>query len=253
MKQLKGVSCFLFGVALIAGFASGVPGAVRTDTIATSAGSLKITLVGHASLLFEHGGKTIHIDPWSKMGDYAKIPKADLVLITHHHGDHLDLEALKKVVKNGTVVIATRKCAEKMGGHVKNVIVMGNGDIKTVTGFKIEAVPAYNLIHMRSSGRPFHPEGEGNGYVMTLGARRVYVAGDTENIPEMKALRDIDIAFLPMNLPYTMSSAMAADAVKGFKPRVVYPYHTLFSTEDQVPGFIKLMRDITDVEIRVSR
>ena len=102
---------------------------------------------------------------------------------------------------------------------------MANGDVKTVAAMTIEAVPAYNLVHKRGSGEPFHPKGQGNGYVITFGDKRVYVAGDTENTPEMKALKDIDIAFLPMNLPYTMTPEMVADAAEAFKPKILYPYH----------------------------
>ena len=129
---------------------------------------------------------------------------------------------------------------------------MTNGQVKTVAGIKVEAVPAYNLVHMRSAGQPYHPKGEGNGYIITLGDKRVYVAGDTENTPEMKALNNIDVAFLPMNLPYTMDSAMAADAAKTFKPKILYPYHTLFS-QDQVSGFVELMKGVGGVEIRILK
>ena len=252
-RPMKGSTALLCLILFFAGAAGAAAAENATiDTIATSAGGLKITLVGHGSLVFEHGGKTIHVDPWSKMGDYTKMAKADLVLITHQHRDHLDLDALQKIMKNDTVVYTTEKCAAKIGGQLGTLSVMANGDINTVFGIKIEAVPAYNLIHMRSSGRPFHPKGEGNGYVMAFADKRVYVAGDTENVPEMKALRDIDIAFLPMNLPYTMSSEMAADAAKAFKPKILYPYHTR-SSEDQVAGFIELMSGVDGVEIRASR
>ena len=124
--------------------------------------------------------------------------------------------------------------------------------VKTLAGLRIEAVPAYNLVHMRSPGQPYHPRGVGNGYVITFGDRRVYVAGDTENTPEMKALKNIDVAFLPMNIPYTMGSAMAADAAKSFRPRILYPYHTLFSA-DQVSGFLELMKGVEGIEIRHNK
>jgi L-ascorbate metabolism protein UlaG (beta-lactamase superfamily) len=225
--------------------------ATRTDTLPTTTGELRITLIGHASLMFEHNGKIIHVDPWSKMGDYTKMPKADLILITHHHRDHLDFSALEQIITERTAVVLTPICAEKMSGQIRNPTVMANGEVKTTLGLKIEAVPAYNLVHMRSSGQPYHPKGEGNGYVITFGDKRVYVAGDTENTPEMKSLRNIDVAFLPMNLPYTMDSAMAADAAKAFKPKILYPYHTLFS-EDQVSGFVELMKGTDGIKIRVS-
>jgi L-ascorbate metabolism protein UlaG (beta-lactamase superfamily) len=125
---------------------------------------------------------------------------------------------------------------------------MNNGDIKTIEGLKIEAVPAYNLVHMRSEGVPFHPKGVGNGYVITFGEKRVYVAGDTENTPEMKKLKDIDIAFLPMNLPYTMTPEMVADASKAFKPKILYPYHYGKTDTSKI---VELLKDEQDMKVRI--
>ncbi|WDP88531.1 MAG: MBL fold metallo-hydrolase [Desulfobacter sp.] len=241
------------GVILLAFvFGSGLHAdAAKTDIIPTSEGRLKITLVGHGSLIFEYGGKTIHVDPWTKMGDYNSLPKADLVLVTHHHRDHLDPAALDIIRKDNTIVVMTPKCARQMEvGNGPPPVLMANGDKKKLAGFSIEAIPAYNRVHKRDNGEPFHPKGEGNGYIITFGDKRIYVAGDTENTPEMKALKGIDAAFIPMNLPYTMDSEMAADAAKAFKPRLLYPYHTRSKEADQVPGFIKLMRGIEGVEIR---
>jgi L-ascorbate metabolism protein UlaG (beta-lactamase superfamily) len=228
-------------------------GGTRSDTLPTAAGPLEITLLGHGSLMLSFGGKTIYVDPWSMQADYSKLPKADLILVTHHHRDHLDPVALDKVITKRTMMVMSKKCAELAGDTVKAQIIMANGDVKTVAGLRIEAVPAYNLVHMRSPGQPYHPKGVGNGYVILFGNKRVYVAGDTENTPEMKALKKIDVAFLPMNLPYTMDSTMAADAAKAFKPKILYPYHTLFSSEDQVAGFLKLMQGVPGIEIRVSK
>ena len=164
------------------------------DTIKTTAGDLAITFVGHATLMFEFQGKVIHVDPVAREADYTKLPKADLILVTHEHGDHLDPAVIKMLRTEKTAVVLTERCAEKVEGGV----VMKNGDVKTVQGLKIEAVPAYNMVHMRSSGEPYHPKGAGNGYVITFGDKRVYVAGDTENIPEMAWLEDIAVAFLAM-------------------------------------------------------
>jgi L-ascorbate metabolism protein UlaG (beta-lactamase superfamily) len=194
--------------------------------------------------MMRFGGKTIDVDPWSKLADYAKLPKADLVLITHEHGDHLDPAALELVRGPKTVMIYTRKCAEK----VKGGTVMMNGDVRTEAGVRIEAVPAYNIEHKRPDGTPFHPKGEGNGYVLTFGLKRVYIAGDTENTPEMKALRSIDVAFLPMNLPYTMTPAMVADAAGAFRPRVLYPYHY---GETDPNALLDLMKNDKGIDIRV--
>jgi L-ascorbate metabolism protein UlaG (beta-lactamase superfamily) len=196
--------------------------------------------------MFEIGGKVIHIDPWSRLADYSTMPKADLILLTHHHGDHLDKDAMQHVRTENTGVVFTEICAEKVEGG----IVMKNGDRQTVMDIDIEAVPAYNLVHKRENGEFYHPKGEGNGYVLTFGDTRVYVAGDTENIPEMKALEDIDIAFLPMNLPYTMSPEMVVDAVSAFKPKVLYPYHY---GDTDVSELIDLLKENVDTEVRIRK
>ena len=191
------------------------------DIIKSIAGDLKITFIGHATLMFEFGGKVIHVDPWSKLADYAKLPKADLILITHAHGDHLDPAAIEALRKPETEIVVSPVVDDRVPG----CRVLANGETATVQGVKVEAVPAYNLVHMRSEGVPFHPKGEGNGYVLTFGDTRVYVAGDTENIPEMANLGDITAAFLSMNLPYTMTPEMAAGAARAVHPRILYPYH----------------------------
>jgi L-ascorbate metabolism protein UlaG (beta-lactamase superfamily) len=193
----------------------------ETDVIPTSAGDLKITFLGHASLRLTFGRKEIYIDPFGRLADYSKLPKADVIIITHEHGDHLDPSALASLRTEKTLLVLTEACVQQVAGG----IVMKNGDVQTVGGLTVQAVPAYNLVHKRENGQPFHPQGQGNGYILTFGDKRVYIAGDTENIPEMKSLRDIDCAFLPMNIPYTMTPEMAADGAKAFRPRILYPYH----------------------------
>jgi len=168
-------------------FNTAAQGNLQTDILKTSQGDLEITFIGHGSLMFTFNGKVIHIDPFSTLAEYSKLPKADMLLITHEHRDHLDLKAVEAVRTDKTVLVLTETCAAKLKGG----IIMANGDTKTVDGLKIEAVPAYNLVHMRSAGVPFHPKGIGNGYVITFGDKRVYVAGDTENTPEMKRLERI--------------------------------------------------------------
>jgi L-ascorbate metabolism protein UlaG (beta-lactamase superfamily) len=216
------------------------------DVIKTSQGDLEITFIGHGTLMFTFNKKIIHVDPVSEMADYSTLPKADLILITHHHGDHLDPKALALIKQEKTIIIAPGKCSDKAEG----CIVMGNGETKTAAGFKIEAVPAYNILHKRNSGEPFHPKGEGNGYIITFGDKRVYVGGDTENTPEMKALKNIDAAFLPMNLPYTMTPEMVADAAKAFKPAVLYPYHYGNTDTNQL---IELLKDEKAIDVRIKR
>lgn len=216
----------------------------ETDFIDTGDGGLMITFVGHGTLMFLYNGAVIHVDPVSREADYAKMPAADLILITHEHGDHLDPKALEQIKKENTVIVLNGKSAEK----INEGIVMKNGDVKTVQGVKIEAVPAYNIVSKRASGEPYHPRGIGNGYVITLGGKRVYVAGDTENIPEMKELKNIDIAFLPMNLPYTMSPEMAADAARAFRPKILYPYH--YGNTD-INRIVELLKEEQGIEVRI--
>jgi L-ascorbate metabolism protein UlaG (beta-lactamase superfamily) len=194
--------------------------------------------------MFAIGGKSIHVDPWTRLADYSKMPKADIILLTHDHRDHLDQKALEILRTEKTAVVLTATCASQ----IKGGIVMRNGDVKTIEGLKIEAVPAYNLIHMRSEGNPFHPKGVGNGYVIGFGEKRVYVAGDTENTPEMKKLKHIDIAFLPMNLPYTMTPEMVADAAKAFKPKILYPYHYGRTDTSEI---VNLLKDMPEIEVRI--
>lgn len=222
------------------------PSQFETDTLATSRGELKITFIGHGTLMFQFDGKVIHVDPVGRYADYSRLPKADLILVTHEHGDHLDERAIDRITKEGRALVVTAVCAERLGRGA----VMKNGDVKTIEGLKIEAVPAYNVVHMRGPGQPFHPKGAGNGYVITFGDKRVYVAGDTENIPEMGNLANIDIAFLPMNLPYTMTPEMVAKAVSVIKPKIVYPYH--FGNTD-TSELARLLEGEKDVEIRIRK
>ncbi len=205
---------------------------------------MAITFLGHGSLMMSFAGKIIHIDPVYQYADYANLPKADLILVTHEHGDHLDLKAIGAIKTGKATIVSTENAAQQ----VKGAIVLKNGDKKTIQGFPVEAVPAYNLVNMRSPGVPYHTRGVGNGYIITCGDKRVYIAGDTENTLEMKSLRQIDIAFLPMNLPYTMTPEMVADAAKAFRPKILYPYH-FGNTNTQ--KLIDLLKDEKDIEVRI--
>lgn len=216
------------------------------DSFKTLAGELTITFIGHGTLMMEFQGKVIHIDPVSRYADYSTLPKADLILITHEHGDHLDIKTIDLLKKESTKVVLTKICSDKYKGDA----VLKNGDSETFLGFIIEAVPAYNIENTRSDGNPFHPKGNGNGYVIHFSDKKVYVAGDTENIPEMAALKNIDIAFLPMNLPYTMTPEMVFEAVKLFNPKILYPYH--FGSTD-TNELLKLMKKWKETEIRIRK
>ncbi len=216
------------------------------DVFSTSKGDLTVTFLGHASLIFKFDGKVIHVDPFGKVADYAGLPKADLILVTHEHYDHLDPRALALITKPGTIVVASRACA----GLVKGAVIMVNGESKEMEGIKVEAVPAYNVEHRRSDGTPFHPAGDGNGYVITFGGKRVYVAGDTENVPEMMKLKNIDIAFLPMNVPYTMSPEMVASAARAIRPAVIYPYHY---GDTDTRKLTALLKNEKGIEVRIRK
>jgi L-ascorbate metabolism protein UlaG (beta-lactamase superfamily) len=206
---------------------------------------LKLTFLGHATLMVTFGKTVIHVDPVEQYANYARMPKADLVLVTHEHPDHFSPSTISAIRTAATQIVLTEKCAPK----VQEATVLGNGDAKIVKGIRVEAVPAYNIVHMHSAGIPFHAKGHGNGYVLTLGRLRVYFAGDTENTPEMKALKDIDIAFLPMNLPYTMTPEMVADAALAFRPKVLYPYHYGSTDTARLTALLAAAKDI-DVRIR---
>jgi L-ascorbate metabolism protein UlaG (beta-lactamase superfamily) len=214
------------------------------DTFPPAPLGLKITFYAHSTLALTYGTTVIHVDPVGQFADYATAPKADIILITHEHSDHLDLKAIAAVRTDATTIVTTVKGAAALPGAV----VLRNGDSRAVKGIRVEAVPAYNIKHEREPGHPFHPKGEGNGYVVTLGDRKVYIAGDTENIREMKALKGIEIAFLPMNLPYTMTPEMVADAARAFRPRILYPYHT---GDTDASRLQTLLAGVKDIEVRI--
>ena len=219
---------------------------METDTIQTPAGDLVIQFLGHSSLILFWADKILHVDPVSGEADYKKLPKADVILITHGHGDHMDLKAVDLIRTPATIIVGNGE----VGRQIPGALVMKNGDQQTVEGLQMEAVPAYNLQHMRAPGKPFHPKGIGNGYIVAFGGLRLYIAGDTENIPEMRRLQNIDIAFLPMNLPYTMTPEMVADAACAFQPKILYPYHL---GETDPSKLVDLLKDEKSIEVRIRQ
>ena len=218
MKVILLVICstayFLFGLVSLA-HAGGEP-----NVFQTSAGTVKITPLNHASTLIEAGGKVIYLDP-AKPAKFSGLPKADLILITDIHGDHMDPDSIKEVSKSDTEIFAAPAVVQT----VTTAKPIANGESKTWQGWTIEAIPAYNLKRGPAPGKLFHDKGRGNGYVLTYGGKRFYFSGDTEGVPEMRALKNIDVAFVCMNLPYTMPPEEAAEAVKAFHPKIVIPYH----------------------------
>ena len=226
--------CMTIGV-MAADFAS--------DSFRTPAGKeLTITFIRHGSLLLRYEGKQIQVDPISEYADYSAFPKADLILITHAHGDHLDLKAIEALRKTETAVIANPESAEKVGAIAQ---VMRNGDSQTWQGVRIEAVPAYNTTEGRDK---FHPKGRDNGYVLDFDGFRVYIGGDLEDIPELSELKAIDVAFLPVNQPYTMTPEQAAHAARVIKPKVLYPYHY---SQTSVAETLPALLEGSGVELRI--
>jgi L-ascorbate metabolism protein UlaG (beta-lactamase superfamily) len=202
-----------------------LPGAALAQSVVPAAnGDITITPFQHASVQVEYGGKVIQVDP--AQGDFSKAKPGDLVLVTDIHGDHLNPDLIAKVRKPGAPVVMPPAVQQQAGAKIPAPIdVLKNGETKTVAGLTIEAVPMYNIERGPAPGQLYHTKGRGNGYIVTLGGKRVYFAGDTECTPEMKALKNIDVAFIPMNLPYTMPPSEAAACVKAFKPKIAIPYH----------------------------
>ncbi len=226
----------LLGLLLAAAAGAQAPEAF---TVRTSAGPLTIRPIKHASVLLQFKGRNYYLDP-AQLPAGEEYPKADAILITHEHGDHLDPKWIQTLRKEGTVLVANPSSAQKLSGAV----IMKNGDRRKVLDAEVEAVPAYNIVRTQ-----YHPKGRDNGYVLTFGDRRIYFAGDTEGTPEMKALKHIDVAFLPINLPYTMPPAEAAAAARAFQPKLLVPYHQGQANPQEVADALKGTR----IQVRVMK
>lgn len=222
----------------------------QVDVLKTSRGELRIRPLYHGSVMLEFDGKVIHIDPWSQ-GDYTGVPQADLIVVTHTHADHLDRVMIDKLRKTGTIIVGppavidTLNCAPACG----EVETISDSERKTVMGIQFEGVPMYNLVRGSGPGKPFHHKGVGSGYVLNFGDTRVYFSGDTECTPEMRALKNVTVAFLSMNPPRTESTLEAAECVKAFKPKIAYPYHYRGSKPEEFAGALTG----TGVEVRVRK
>jgi L-ascorbate metabolism protein UlaG (beta-lactamase superfamily) len=217
------------------------------DHLPTSAGDTVIRPLNHASFVLQWNGLTIYGDPVAAAGPFTSLPKADLILVTHNHGDHFDSAVLNTLRKEGTIIVAPGAVYSSLSATLKLLTVsLANGGQTNVLGIPVEAVPAYNSNH---------PKGTGNGYVVTLGNRRLYISGDTGDIAEMRALTDIDVAFVCMNQPYTMTVAQAANAVRVFRPRIVYPYH--YRNQDgtlaNLNSFKSLVNTDLNIEVRLRK
>ena len=227
----------LAGLALL--FAGSIVG--QSNTLRTSVGTLTIEPVEHATLVLSVNNKTIYIEPVGGKEAFGKAKSPDLILVTDIHGDHFNQETIDAVKKEGTIVVVPKAVADKYTGDKSKWVVLRNGQKTTQLGISLTGVPMYNLPEDADSR---HTKGRGNGYVIGIGGKNIYVSGDTEDIPEMRALKNIDVAFVCMNLPYTMDINQAASAVLAFKPKVVYPYHYRGSGGlSDVKAFKKLVND----------
>ena len=225
---------------------AGAAGTLDGDRIATGDGNLIVHPINHATLVLGLKDVVIYVDPVGGEKRFEGLPRPGLILVTDIHGDHFSNETLESVAGDGTAIVAPAAVAEKLPEKLrKQTTVIANGETKTVAGIRIEAVPMYNLTADRLK---YHNKGRGNGYVVSAGGKRVYLSGDTEDIPEMRALKNIDVAFICMNLPYTMTEEQAASAVREFKPKIVYPYHSRGSDTEK---FKKLVGENSGVEVRL--
>lgn len=251
MKRFVFTTCFFAALFLTISFSSNAQSdtknmksgiSIPVDTYGTDESALHVTVVGHGSLMFEYKDKIIHVDPYSNVANYTRLPKADLVLLTHEHADHLDTIAINMIRKADTHFIVSAVCNTMLGyGDIIN-----NGNKTVWENITIEAVPAYNNVNRRPNGDAYHPKKRGNGYILTFGNQKVYIAGDTENINEMKKLKGtIDIAFLPKNVPYTMNDEMFIDAATKIQPKNLYPYHFSEFNEE------KIAKALTGMDIKL--
>ena len=213
----------------LAGFAAGAASSARGqetglegDTIATADGDIVIHPVDHASLVLGFGEQVIYVDPVGGADRYAGLPAPTAILVTHGHGDHFDVPTLEAIAGSAPLIVSQEVFDKLPEGLKPNATALANGDETSLDGIPVAAIPAYNVTPDRLQ---YQPQGVGNGYLVTLGDKIVYVAGDTEPTPDMLALSNIAVAFLPMNLPYTMTPEQAVEAINTFKPAVVYPYH----------------------------
>jgi L-ascorbate metabolism protein UlaG (beta-lactamase superfamily) len=224
--------------------------ALTGDHLPTSAGDAVLHPVNHASVVVGWNGFTLHVDPVGGAAAFTGLPKPDLILVTHSHGDHFNAATLDALRKTNTLIVTPAAVFASLSASLKELTIpLANGqstNLVSLVGLTVEAVPAYNANH---------PKGAGNGYVLTLGDRRLYFSGDTEDVAEMRALTDIDAAFLCMNVPFTMTVAKAASAVRAFQPRYVYPYH--YRNQDgtfaNLESFRQQVGSDVGVEIRLRR
>ena len=243
----------------VAALAAAAWAANRTDALPANGGDISITPIMHSSVQLEYAGKVIQIDPVAKydnvqlplLGKFDALKQADLILVTDIHPENLDIDEIAKLRKSGAPVVMPASVATQAGAKIPApTVVMANGETKSVADVGIEAVPMYNIDHGPKPGELFHPKGRGNGYILTVGGKRLYFMGDTECTPEAKALKDIDVAFVPMNMPQTMTPGDAAECIKTFQAKIAYPYHYEGQKRDE--AFLKALLRGSNVDFRAD-
>lgn len=252
----------LYALVIVAGvtlLAAAVVAANQTDSLPASGGDIQIMPIMHSSVQLEYGGKVIQVDPVAMyddvelplLGKFDALKMADLIVITDIHPENLDVAEIAKLRKSGAPVVMPAAVASEAGSKIPSpTVVMANGDMKTVAEVGIEAVPMYNMQHGPKPGELYHPKGRGNGYVLTLGGKRLYLMGDTECTPEAKAVKGVDVAFIPMNMPQTMTPGDAADCLKAIQPKIAYPYHYEGQKRDE--AFLKALLRGSSVDFRAN-
>lgn len=218
--KLRSTLAFLFALVTLH---KAVAQRATADQLNTSKGNVSIQPVLHGTLVLTYNNSVIYIDPYGGVTAFEGMPAPDMILITDIHGDHMDIKTLQALNLSKAVMVVPQAVADSLAKHFKkDMVVLNNGKSTTQSGISIKAIPMYNLPETADSR---HTKGRGNGYVLTMGGKNIYISGDTEDIEEMRSLKNIDVAFVCMNLPYTMDVKQAAEAVLAFKPKVVYPYH----------------------------
>lgn len=236
MKTLASLAILILGLAF----------AQTSYNFETDAGTLKVTPLGHASVLLELGDTVIHIDPWSNVADYSAQPDADWIWVTHEHGDHLDMGAIADIATPDTQYLMDSRTAEA-AGISDNVTLVANGDTLEVDGITILTVPAYNVVRERDNGQKYHPEGWYNGFVLQIGDFRMHFGGDTECVPEFAEVGPLTVSFLPINLPYTMPPEEAAACYRILNPQIAIPYHQ----GEFDPQIVADLLADTDIDVKV--
>ena len=249
MKSPKTIRLsIVFALAMFGGLAGGAAAQITGDVIATSRGDLVIHPIDHATFVMGWNGKAIYVDPVGGADRFAGLPTPDLILVTDIHGDHMNAETLVAITTSQTLIVAPAAVAEQLPASLMaQTTALANGETMVFGDIGVQGIAAYNLTEDRLR---FHANGRGNGYVVVVGGIRVYIAGDTEDVPEMRALQNIDVAFVPMNLPYTMTEEQAASGVNAFNPDVVYPYHYQGSDVEKFKAAVEAGGGNTEVRLR---